>query len=101
MVRAVTLTHAARAPVHPSCARSRQVVQALVGAGANVNHADDGGQAALHQAYSGDVCRALIAAGATVDARDCDGKTPLHFRVRDSVDPGVLQALLDAGGQGG
>ncbi len=72
------------------------LVQTLLGEGADVNAANEDGNTALMMAASSghiDVARALIDAGANLDAVNSLGDTALHLTVHSDI----VQALVDAG----
>jgi ankyrin repeat protein len=81
-------------------------VKALIGAGADVNAANDEGRTVLMCAADGgspDVVRQVLAAGATVKARDDQGRTALMWGAHGRSAPkeaayaAILEALLGAG----
>ena len=76
-------------------------IEALLGAGAQVDARAEDGVTPLHwAAQNGDAAavEALLDAGAEVDARDGDGQTPLHLAAfSDSA--AAVEALMDAGAQ--
>ncbi|KAK7240577.1 hypothetical protein SO694_00057174 [Aureococcus anophagefferens] len=67
--------------LHAAAARGRaDIVDALLGAGSNVNVVDGGGRSALHHAAvhdHDDVLRVLVSNGADVKRADAAGVTPL------------------------
>ena len=69
-------------PLHRAAAGdARETAEFLVGAGAEVNAADDGGATPLHRAaarLSRETAEFLVDAGADVNAADDGGATPLH-----------------------
>ncbi len=76
-------------------ANRREVVRALLKAGANMNVRSAGGLAPLHKAVlngSAEIARMLLDHGAEVDARDDEGKTPLDLAVDNGDD--ALVSLL-------
>lgn len=92
---------------------SIDMVQALLGRGANINVAvAPSMQTALHKVADGqqlEMCRFLLQHGADVNARAGDGRTPLHcaaapavLRYSGSIDPQLLddvwKLLLEFGG---
>ena len=77
-----------------------QLVQLLIDAGRDVNHARrDGGTALIRAVRNGllDVVRALIKAGARVDVRDQEGLSPLLHAARFQPQGEFYDALLAAG----
>jgi hypothetical protein len=56
----------------------KDILEALLEAGASVDAGDKSGATALHLASDGSVAIALIKAGADIDHEDCAGKTPVH-----------------------
>ncbi|CAM9607837.1 unnamed protein product [Ectocarpus sp. 8 AP-2014] len=75
------------------------LLQALVGGGADMDAQDSKGRTALHKvADNGNVLciDALISAGATADVKDIDGCTPLHIAAWNHERYATL-ALLQAG----
>ncbi|CAN0026262.1 unnamed protein product [Ectocarpus sp. 12 AP-2014] len=75
------------------------LLQALLGGGADMEAQDSKGRTALHKAAdSGNVLfiNALISAGATADVKDIDGCTPLHIAAWSHKRYATL-ALLQAG----
>ena len=90
----------------------RDIVQALLEGGADINARDADGKVPLHRAVksswskAGDsvregwnpaVCKLLAEKGADIDARDDMGKTPLHIAVEEPRLPDLLKVLIDAG----
>lgn len=74
-------------------ARSKDAVDVLVAAGADVDCVNDDGDRPLHLAKTPDVVEALIRHGADVNARNKSGQSPLHrLRHRKAV-----KAILKAG----
>lgn len=71
----------------------KDVVEALLEAGASVDDEDDENATALHFASRQDVAETLIAAGADVDHEDRAGKTPGR-RARDRQHMSVVEALI-------
>ena len=78
---------------------SAELVQTLVGKGANVNAKDDMGRTALMWAANNgaaDTVQFLLSNGATVDAKDHEGKTALLWATSRSLDRFTLvQTLAD------
>lgn len=76
------------------------VVQLLLDAGADPNHADeDDGYSALHDIKRADVMRVLVAAGANVNAREhYSGNTPIHECVAAGCDAAEAARVLLAAG---
>lgn len=60
-------------------ARSPEVVQLLLSAGADARARDDHGYTPLHYAHEPDAMRLLIASGADVNGRSDNGSTVLHY----------------------
>ena len=99
-----------RTPLHLAAAfnRNLEVIESLVGLGADVKARDEGGKAPLliaaHQ-QKPDVIELLVRSGADVNALDEDGRTALHWAAKVSVDPSVMEMvieiLLDAGADPG
>ena len=71
----------------------KDVVEALLEAGASVDDADDRGAIALHFATSTDVVETLIMAGADVDHEDSEGKTPGRLAL-ECQNMTVVEALI-------
>jgi hypothetical protein len=72
----------------------KNVVEALLEAGAEVDDEDNEGSIALHVATSADVVEAMVMAGADVDHEDRAGRTPGR-RACERSDMSVVQVLLD------
>jgi ankyrin repeat protein len=81
---AVLYSHDGKRPEH---------VEALIQAGADVNHMDERGTTPLHAACSKEIVEALLRAGADVHSRDHHGRTPLH----SARSAKIAEALLRAG----
>lgn len=78
-----------------------ETIEALVGAGADVNRVGKRGYTPLHEAVAGDwgsptAVRVLIANGATIDARNANQKTPL-MQAAKRGDTASVRLLLEAG----
>ncbi|MFH2203291.1 MAG: ankyrin repeat domain-containing protein [Elusimicrobiota bacterium] len=80
-----------KSPLH--VASEREVVTALLEAGADINAVDVMGLTPLHTAKRPEIVDILIAAGADVKAQGAVGATPLHM----ATFPNVAQALLKHG----
>ena len=82
-------------------ARSPEIIEALLAAGANVNDQDDDGETALMYAMDDyadiQIVRALLAGGADVSLEDEEGRTALMHALKEHAGPDVILALLDAG----
>ena len=79
----------------------KEVVQALINAGANVSHADTSGftplmMAAANLRSDGEVLDMLIRAGAQLDAQNYQGLTALMIAA-GNVEVGLVEKLLAAG----
>jgi ankyrin repeat protein len=75
-------------------------VKALLAAGANPNATARDGRTALMEAASQgslEAVQALLAAGANVNARTAAGATALQQAVRRKDEPGIVEALKQAG----
>lgn len=85
-------------PLHLAARDGRsEIIQALLGAGAKVNQANDAGATPLHYATRHDGATALLLQnGADVNALDCCGRTPLHWAAAYRADA-VASRLLGAG----
>ncbi|XP_052894408.1 uncharacterized protein LOC128301816 [Anopheles moucheti] len=96
--RGVDVNSAPLCFINAVCARSRDIVQLLVGRGVkHVNHRDEFCQTALHLCVERDeyeMARELIRYGAHINAKNRSGMTPLHLAVqRGNVR--LVQLLLD------
>lgn len=76
----------------------KDILGALLEAGASVDDEDNDGATALHLATRSDIVEILIAAGADLDHEDHAGKTPGR-RALDRHDKVVVNTLLDGGAQ--
>ena len=96
---------------HAGDGRHREVAEALVVAGADVNRVDNFGTTPLHDAArtgADGLTRFLLAHGARPDVRDRSGLTPLlmalvaasGYGTTDSAKTEVVRLLLDAGAEG-
>jgi ankyrin repeat protein len=74
---------------------NRDILEALLEAGANVDGEDRDGATALHYAGRSEIVAALITAGADVHHEDRAGRTPGH-RACERSDMSVVQVLLDS-----
>ena len=77
---------------------NKNVVKALLSAGANVNQNDNSGRTSLFFARDENIVKSLLAAGADVNAKDFNSETALHralFGCESKVD--VVKALVEAG----
>jgi ankyrin repeat protein len=83
-------------PLHQAAlSGNRDILEALLEAGANVDNEDRDGATALHYAGRSDVVAALITAGADVDHEDRAGRPPGR-RAYERSDMSVVQVLLDS-----
>lgn len=81
-------------PLHWSA--SREVLEALIERGTNINALNVDGKTALHVMVLRnrlDCAVALLSNGAEIDWRDKDGKTPLHIAVEKKLVP-IVQCLV-------
>ncbi|XP_059614992.1 85/88 kDa calcium-independent phospholipase A2 isoform X2 [Phlebotomus argentipes] len=81
-------------PLHWSS--SREVIEALIERGTDVNALNFDGRTALHIMVARnrlDCCVALLAHEADIDLRDKDGNTPLHVAVEKKLVP-IVQCLV-------
>ena len=87
-------------PLHAASSRGCfEVVQTLLGAGANANAVNEMGESVLHYATGGgrpDVVKALLDAGADLNSRDRRGRTSLFYAFKHCHRFCIL-ALLEAG----
>jgi ankyrin repeat protein len=86
-------------PAAMTLKRRREVVQALLDAGADPCRADETGWMPFTAAAASldvSILKLMVEAGASVDAEDVDGLTALAFAIR-SGDPDKVGFLLDSG----
>ncbi|OGK12293.1 MAG: hypothetical protein A2W80_04675 [Candidatus Riflebacteria bacterium GWC2_50_8] len=78
-------------------ARSPEIIEALVKAGANVDARDKDGMTAMRYAKSPEIVEALVKAGADVNASNNDGYTALIYQASLCENPAIISTLLNAG----
>ncbi|XP_055689252.1 85/88 kDa calcium-independent phospholipase A2 isoform X2 [Lutzomyia longipalpis] len=81
-------------PLHWSS--SREIIEALIERGTDVNALNFDGRTALHIMVGRnrlDCCVALLSHEAEIDLKDKDGKTPLHIAVEKKLVP-IVQCLV-------
>lgn len=89
--------------IRASMNQSKDVIQALLNAGANVHARNKEGNTPLHGDWFSTISpdtgavEVLLLAGAKVDARNGLGNTPLHKHARDSDNEQVVKLLLKYG----
>ncbi len=89
--------------IRASMNQTKDVIQALLNAGANVHARNKEGNTPLHGDWFSTISpdtgavEILLLAGAKVDARNGLGKTPLHKHARDSGNGQVVKLLLKYG----
>lgn len=74
-------------------AKTVEICQVLIEAGANVNEKDCNSYTPLHLVKDVEICQVLIEAGANINAKSGNGFTPLHF----AKTVGICQVLIEAG----
>lgn len=94
------LCHSGITPLHWAASTSHdgkrpEHVEALIQAGADVNHMDERGATPLHAACSKEIVEVLLRAGADVHSRDRAGYTPLNSARSAKVAGALLRAGAD------
>ncbi|KAM0697995.1 hypothetical protein Q7P36_002849 [Cladosporium allicinum] len=99
------LYHSGITPLHLAASTSHdgkrpEHVEALIQAGADVNHMDERGATPLHAACSKEIVEVLLRAGADVHSRDRAGYTPLNSARSAKVAGALLRAGADINSRG-